>query len=82
MLDLLGSPSPLYSPVVSPEEPQMAESSDSESLCIPDFLKLTVTESLGHLLVPLDEVVEFGAQSLNSWYTADSEHESYAMFSP
>eukprot|EP00971_Amphidinium_carterae_P037175 730542-Amphidinium_carterae.1 len=74
--------SPEYSPAVTPEEPQVVESSDSESLCIPDFLKLTVTESLGHLLVSLDEVVEFSAQSLHSWWTANSEHENYAMFSP
>eukprot|EP00971_Amphidinium_carterae_P289062 5739468-Amphidinium_carterae.1 len=58
MLDLLGSPT--YSPVVSPEEPQMVESSDSgsssnESLFIPNFLELTVAESLSHLLIPLDE---------------------------
>eukprot|EP00971_Amphidinium_carterae_P209185 4149788-Amphidinium_carterae.1 len=58
MLDLLGSPT--YSPVVSPEEPQMVESSDSESssndsLYIPNVLELTVAESLNHLLIPLDE---------------------------
>eukprot|EP00971_Amphidinium_carterae_P284583 5650113-Amphidinium_carterae.1 len=44
MLDLLGSPT--YSPVVSPEEPQLVESSDSESspndsLFIPNFLEMT-----------------------------------------
>eukprot|EP00971_Amphidinium_carterae_P087802 1737270-Amphidinium_carterae.1 len=58
MLDLLGSPD--YSPAISPEEPQLVESSDSESssnvsLFIPNFLELTVAESLSHLLKPLDE---------------------------
>eukprot|EP00971_Amphidinium_carterae_P174110 3451280-Amphidinium_carterae.1 len=76
LLTLLDSAEdPVYTPIMTPEEPQMVE---SESPCIPDFMLLTVLDSLDYLLVPLDEVVEFSAQSLHSRWTADSEHDNYA----
>eukprot|EP00971_Amphidinium_carterae_P255431 5070806-Amphidinium_carterae.1 len=65
MVNLLGSPSPSYSPAATPEA-QAVEPSDSESPCIPDFMTLTVLDSLDYLLVPTDEVVELSAQSLHS----------------
>eukprot|EP00971_Amphidinium_carterae_P144052 2854655-Amphidinium_carterae.1 len=56
--------------------------SESPSPSIPDFMTLSVLDSLDYLLVPTDEVVELSAQSLHSWWKSDSEHDNYAMFSP
>eukprot|EP00971_Amphidinium_carterae_P095651 1892607-Amphidinium_carterae.1 len=63
MVNLLGSPSPSYSPAATPE--------------IPDFMTLTVLDSLDYLLVPTEEVIELSGQSLHSWWEADSEHGNY-----
>eukprot|EP00971_Amphidinium_carterae_P273572 5429349-Amphidinium_carterae.1 len=57
-------------------------STSGESLILPNFIEKTVAESLEILLKPIGEIVEFSDKSLTDWYTADSMHESYAMFSP
>eukprot|EP00971_Amphidinium_carterae_P014791 291900-Amphidinium_carterae.1 len=79
LVNLLGSPSPSYSPATTPKA-QAAEPSESESPCIPDFMTLTVLDFLDYLLVPTDEVVELSAQLLHLWWEADSGHGNYVMF--